>query len=129
MRTCSYRLTAALLLLAASAISAVDRIDTVPLPPAPNAAPAQDAPTSRGELLYENHCMSCHTSIAHVRDNRRAKSAAEVGAWVRRWATELKLGWTDADIAAVTRHLNKRYYKFDATAAARAELRDASRRR
>jgi hypothetical protein len=36
-----------------------------------------------------------------------------VKAWVRRWSSELKLGWTDGEIAEITRHLVRRYYKFD----------------
>jgi hypothetical protein len=66
-----------------------------------------------GELLYENHCTGCHTSRAHLRDRRRATSVPAVKAWVRRWSSELKLGWTDGEIAEVTRHLVRRYYKFD----------------
>jgi hypothetical protein len=68
---------------------------------------------SRGELLYENHCTSCHTSIAHLRTDRRANSVAAVEAWVRRWSGELKLGWGDEEVQAVVRHLAQRYYKFE----------------
>jgi mono/diheme cytochrome c family protein len=69
-------------------------------------APVRGAPPTRGELLYDNHCTSCHTSIAHVRGNRRANSEA---------AVELKLGWTEDEVTDVTQHLVNRYYKFDAT--------------
>lgn len=86
-----------------------------PLPANPNGKQEQPAPPpSRGELLYENHCTGCHASVVHVRENRRAKSAPEVDAWVRRWAGELKLNWSDEEIGDVTRHLVRRYYKFDA---------------
>ena len=62
----------------------------------------------RRELLYENHCTGCHTSRAHLRDRRRATSVPAVKAWVRRWSSELKLGWTTGEIAEVTRHLVRR---------------------
>jgi cytochrome c5 len=71
------------------------------------------AEPSHGELLYENYCTGCHTSVAHRRDNRRAKSVADVNVWVRRWANELKLDWSSEDIDDVTSHLVHRYYKFE----------------
>lgn len=88
------------LALFASAVSAQNTKRTVPTP-------------SRGEMLYENHCTSCHDSIVHVRDNRRAKSPADVEQWVQRWSFDIGLGWNEADIDAVTQHLVRRYYKFD----------------
>lgn len=66
----------------------------------------------RGQLLYENHCTSCHTSTVHIRDQRKAKTPAEVRAWILRWSGELKLSWSNDDLADVYRHLNNRYYKF-----------------
>ena len=70
----------------------------------------------RGELLYENHCTGCHTSIAHIRENRRARSAGEVQAWVGRWAGELKLSWTTEEVRDVAQFLVNRYYKFGKSA-------------
>jgi cytochrome c5 len=72
---------------------------------------------SHGELLYENHCTGCHTSRAHLRDHRRAKSTSDVEGWVRRWSGELKLDWSSEDVKDVTNHLVRRYYKFDSTPA------------
>jgi mono/diheme cytochrome c family protein len=83
----------------------VERAD--PPPPAPS-----DAAGSRGEMLYENHCIGCHTSRAHLRDDRRAKSEPEVEGWVRRWADELNLGWGDDEAKEVADFLVRRYYKF-----------------
>lgn len=75
--------------------------------------PEQDAPSAlRGELLYENHCLSCHTSKAHIRENRRARSVADVEGWVARWANELNLTWTDEEIRDVAEYLVRRYYRF-----------------
>lgn len=74
-------------------------------------APAA-ADTQRGRLLYENHCQVCHTSVVHVRDQRKAKSPAELRAFILRWSGELKLKWSDDELADVYRHLNNLYYKF-----------------
>jgi len=83
------------------------------LAPAQAKEPASPVTSTRGELLYENHCTSCHTSTAHLRKDRRATSVAAVEVWVRRWSGELKLGWNDEDVQAVVRHLARRYYKFE----------------
>ena len=70
------------------------------------------AGADRGQLLYENHCTSCHASTVHVREQRKSKSPAELRAWILRWSGELKLNWTGDELADVYRHLNNRYYKF-----------------
>jgi cytochrome c5 len=88
--------------------------DKSPIPPARSETPAKAPLTPmRGELLYQNHCTACHTSVAHVRSNRRANSVTAVEAWVIRWSGELKLGWTEDEVTDVTQHLVQRYYKFD----------------
>jgi len=70
------------------------------------------ADAERGRLLYENHCMSCHASTVHIRDQRKSKTPAELHAWILRWSEELKLNWREAERADVYQHLNNRYYKF-----------------
>lgn len=75
-------------------------------------SPAGMADTERGRLLYENHCMSCHESVVHIRTQRKAVSPAELRGAIRRWAGELKLTWQDAEVEDVYKHLNNRYYKF-----------------
>ena len=74
---------------------------TPPLPP-------------RGQLLYENHCMSCHESVIRIRTRQHTKSLSELQAQVLRWAEYLKLSWDKEDIKEVTTHLNNHYYKFKA---------------
>ena len=66
----------------------------------------------RGQLLYENHCLSCHASTVHVRGQRKSKSQAELRAWILRWSEELKLNWREDELADVYQYLNNRYYKF-----------------
>ena len=83
---------------------------------APKTAPKRtEIELSRGQLLYENDCRGCHESVVHVRERRKASTPAAVEAWVRRWSGELKLGWGDDEVRAVSRYLGERYYKFQRT--------------
>jgi cytochrome c5 len=75
----------------------------------PDAPPAE----SRGELLYENNCQGCHTSVVHVRETRRAHSLKDLEYWVKRWSGELKLQWSAEEISDVVGYLNRRYYKIE----------------
>lgn len=77
---------------------------------AATAAGAQS--TSRGELLYSNHCIECHTTQMHWRDQRLAVDWGSLRAQVRRWQAEARLRWSDEDIEQVTRHLGERIYRF-----------------
>ena len=93
--------------------------DEAPLTPAESQAdqdakPLQPVTGSRGQMLYENHCQGCHTSIVHVRETHRARSWPELQDWVTRWANELKLTWKADEIGDVVNYLNERYYKFEA---------------
>jgi mono/diheme cytochrome c family protein len=80
---------------------------------AADTAPKQDASAApRGQLLYAQQCTSCHTSMAHLRDKRKATNRAELTTWVTRWATELHLDWQSDEIDAVADYLDSRFYKF-----------------
>lgn len=68
------------------------------------------APT-RGQLLYENHCTVCHTSVVHLRTDRRAKSLPEIRTWVMHWSGYLKLRWDKEEVEDVVNHLNQQFYK------------------
>lgn len=70
------------------------------------------ASAERGQMLYENHCTSCHTSTVHIREQRKSKSPAEVHAWILRWSGELKLNWSENELVDVYQYLNNRFYKF-----------------
>jgi hypothetical protein len=72
---------------------------------------ARAADAERGKLLYENHCKVCHTSVVHVREDRKARSRDEIRTWVQRWRTELGLQWESADVDDIVEYLNDRYYK------------------
>jgi mono/diheme cytochrome c family protein len=74
------------------------------------AAPAKAQ--SRGELLYSTHCIACHTSQMHWRDNKMATDWNSLEAQVRRWQAANMLQWNEDDIGEVTRYLNDSYYHF-----------------
>ena len=67
---------------------------------------------SRGEMLYSTHCIGCHTTHVHWRDQRLATDWESLARQVRRWQGNASLGWDEEDIAEVTRYLNRRYYHF-----------------
>ena len=74
------------------------------------AAPAHAQ--SRGELLYATHCIACHTSQVHWRDNKQATDWRGLETQVRRWQAANMLQWNEDDIREVTRYLNDSYYHF-----------------
>lgn len=77
------------------------------------AAPAHAQGTfSRGEALYANHCVTCHTCKAHTRRDPIVRNLEELGQQVDRWQATQKLGWTSDDRAAVVDYLNHTFYKF-----------------
>lgn len=78
--------------------------------PAVPAALAQQP--SRGELLYANHCIECHTTQMHWRDRHVARDMPTLRAEVRSWQGQIGLQWSDEDIDAVAQHLNRTIYKF-----------------
>ena len=73
---------------------------------------ARGASLQRGEDLYLNHCLACHESTAHIRENRRAKNLGEVRRWVARWSLQLELGWGQEEVKDVSAYLNRTYYRF-----------------
>ncbi|MBL8541796.1 MAG: cytochrome C [Betaproteobacteria bacterium] len=67
---------------------------------------------SRGEALYANHCVACHTCKAHTRRDPIVRNLAELAQQVDRWQANQKLGWTPEDRAAVVDYLNRVFYRF-----------------
>lgn len=65
-----------------------------------------------GRALYESRCDSCHQTSVHNRAVRKSRTVDELRRWVSRWNSELGVAWKDDEIDAVTRHLNRRYYRF-----------------
>ena len=67
---------------------------------------------SRGEALYANHCVACHTCQAHTRRDPLVKNMGELTQQVERWQANQKLGWKEEERAAVVEYLNRTFYKF-----------------
>jgi mono/diheme cytochrome c family protein len=82
---------------------------------------AQAAP-SRGQLLYTTHCVECHSTQMHWRDGRQARDWETLRTWVRHWALESRLQWTEDDVDAVARYLDDSVYKFGRLAVERGEM-------
>jgi len=66
----------------------------------------------RGHDLYGNHCIECHESVVHVREDHKAKSIEEIEAFIIRWSSYRNLSWNREDISDVLHYLNTRYYKY-----------------
>jgi mono/diheme cytochrome c family protein len=82
-------------------------------PTAPPQIKAQSAPpTSRGELLYGNHCIACHSTSVHWRDKRLVTDFASLIAQVGRWQENTGLGWSSEEILDVVQYLNATIYRF-----------------
>jgi mono/diheme cytochrome c family protein len=86
------------------------------------AAAAPAVAQSRGELLYTTHCISCHSEQMHWRDQRAARDWSSLAYQVRRWQAAASLGWTEADILEVARHLNDSIYRFTPTPEPRSSV-------
>ena len=65
-----------------------------------------------GEQLYSAHCGGCHSTQVHWRSRRIARNWPDLVAQVKRWEYNIGLEWSDAEIVAVARYLNLRYYHF-----------------
>ena len=88
---------------------------------------AQAAPPSptRGELLYTTHCIACHNSQVHWRDQRLARDWPGLLAQVRDWQARANLSWDEADVVEVARHLNDTIYRFERPLAGLGPVRAA----
>jgi len=75
------------------------------------AGQSQAGDAGRGQLLYENHCTVCHTSVVHIREQRKATTREEIRSWIVRWQKELGLQWTTGEVDDVLEYLNDDYYK------------------
>jgi mono/diheme cytochrome c family protein len=70
------------------------------------------AAQSRGELLYTTHCIACHNTQVHWRNQKQAVDWPTLRAQVRAWQATAQLAWTDDDIQQVAAYLNEAHYHF-----------------
>ena len=76
---------------------------------------SQVTPTqTRGGLLYATHCVACHTTQMHWRNDRLAVDWDNLKVQVRRWQGNAGLAWNEADITEVSRYLNDTIYRYPA---------------
>ena len=102
------RLFTRIALTVEAAVAAAIALATVGAP-----AHAQtNPPPTRGQLLYTTHCIACHDSKMHWRDERLATDWASLKAQVSRWQANARLQWSDAEITEVARHLNDIIYRY-----------------
>jgi mono/diheme cytochrome c family protein len=80
------------------------------------AAAQTPAEPSRGQLLYGTHCVECHNTQVHWRDDKLATDWVSLKLQVQRWQARALLNWSEADIVSVTRHLNDTIYRYAQTA-------------
>ena len=83
------------------------------VPPAPGGGVAM--PVSRGQVLYDTHCIACHDMQVHWRDKKLAVDWASLKGEVRRWQATAGQWWSEADIVEVARFLNATIYRFEQT--------------
>lgn len=76
------------------------------------AAGAELPSAERGRLLYDNHCVVCHTPSIHRRPNRVPLNAAELREIVNSWQREEKLRWSAQDVEDVVQYLRETLYRF-----------------
>jgi len=69
------------------------------------------ADVQRGRLLYETHCIACHTTQAHWRDKHVVRSWADLLYQVTRMEKNAGQDWSSAEISDVAAYLNELFYK------------------
>lgn len=65
-----------------------------------------------GQMLYKNHCTSCHEDNAHLRESSKVNSPADLRKWVLHWSSDMELKWQGEQLDAVVDYLNRQFYKF-----------------
>jgi mono/diheme cytochrome c family protein len=83
--------------------------------------------TSRGELLYTTHCITCHSTQMHWRDKKVATNWSILKVQVRQWQSISGLGWSEEEVTAVARYLNVQFYHFPVPEIASSPTKDNAR--
>src|SRR4249919_2665803 len=69
------------------------------------------ADVQRGRLLYETHCIACHTTQAHWRDKHIVASWADLLYQVTRMQKNAGQDWSSTEITDVATYLNEIFYR------------------
>jgi mono/diheme cytochrome c family protein len=75
------------------------------------ATAAAEGDTARGRLLYETHCVTCHTTQAHWREKHLVKNQGDLVYQVTRWQKNAGQNWSSEEINDVAAYLNATFYK------------------
>jgi mono/diheme cytochrome c family protein len=75
---------------------------------------AEPPDAGRGRLLYENHCVVCHTSKVHRRIPPAPIDRQELRLIVTAWAKGQNLRWSETEVLDVVDYLDSTYYRFPA---------------
>lgn len=75
------------------------------------AVPGGAADVERGRLLHATFCLGCHDDSVARRENRVARTYAELRRQVARWQANAGLRWEPQDVDDVTAWLNSAYYR------------------
>ena len=78
-------------------------------------ASAEGADSERGRLLYENHCLACHETLAYMREAHKVRSLSDLRVQVIRWAQNQKLEWGKDEVNDVVNYLDNQYYHYGPT--------------
>jgi mono/diheme cytochrome c family protein len=68
---------------------------------------------SRGALLYETHCGSCHREGLHDRSKSKVHTYADLRAEVERWAAQTGRRFTRIEIDELVDFLDASHYRLD----------------
>ena len=72
---------------------------------------AEPPSVERGRLLYENHCIVCHTAKVHGRIPPLPIDLKELRLIVAYWVKNEKLPWTQQEIEDVVEYLDAKHYR------------------
>jgi mono/diheme cytochrome c family protein len=72
-------------------------------------AAAQDV--SRGQLLYETHCIVCHREGLHERKDSKVATYADLRYQVERWTKETRRAFTASEREDLIEFLDATHYR------------------
>jgi len=67
---------------------------------------------ARGQLLYSTHCIACHTTQVHWRQQKLVTNWESLVAQVRRWQYISGLSWSEDEVQDVSQHLDTLFYGY-----------------